>query len=254
MKRGTPAKFASTKPGWFRLSEPIPSTEYCTPFQLLAYDAIRPDDERRLGVVECQQTLGVLFAPALDPARDQPTRVGVLERKRIEPIGRCRRIELIALAIGASQHGVDQLAGAESVPTLGELDRLSDRRVSGHAPHVQQLIDAESQQVDHIGIETDQSAADSLRENGIERGTLAQHSVDELAGPATIPRVERHNAALERLVEEFAASQIDADLCCHRSRSSDSTRRCGGGVHEPSIPVVGDEGTATSRRGILPAR
>ena len=100
------------------------------------------------------------------------------ERKRIEPICRCRRIELIALAIGASQHGVDQLAGAESVAALGELDGLGDCRVSGHASHVQQLIDAESQQVDHIGIETDQSAADSLRENGIERGTLAQHSVD----------------------------------------------------------------------------
>src|SRR6185503_2812982 len=42
----------------------------------------------------------------------------------------------------------------------------------------------------------------------------------------------------------------------HRPRGSYSTNCCGGGVHglDSSIPVVGDDGTATSRRGILPAR
>ena len=106
-------------------------------FQLLAHDPIWPDHDWRLGVVQRQQALGVLVAPPRDPAPDQPARMRVLESERVQQIGRCRWIELLPLAVGATQHCIYKFAGAESVPALGELDGLGDCGVGGHAAHVQ---------------------------------------------------------------------------------------------------------------------
>src|SRR5450759_130959 len=115
-------------------------------------------------------------------------------------------------------------------------------------------MDAEPEEIDHIGIEAHQPAAHPLRENRVDPGAIAQHAVDELAHPAPVARVEQTDATLKGLIEKLSAPEVDADLCRHRSRAGDSADSCDGGVHEPSIPVAGDEGTATSRRGILPAR
>ena len=163
-------------------------------------------------------------------------------------------MKLVALAIGASQHRVHQLAGAESVSALRELDGLGDRGVGGNAAHVGELIDAEPQQVDHVGIEPHESAAHALGENRVDPAAMTEHSVHQLPRPAPVAGVERSDATLERLIEELPAPEIGADLGCDGARCGDSAGRCGDGAHEPSIPVVGEDGTATSRRGILPAR
>ena len=66
---------------------------------MLPHDSVRPDRDRRFGVVDREKSLGVLLAPTLDPARNQPTRVRVLESKRFVGVGRYCDIELVTLAI-----------------------------------------------------------------------------------------------------------------------------------------------------------
>jgi hypothetical protein len=200
--------------------------------------------------------VSVLISPTFDPTRDQPARMRVLERQRIHNIRRrpARWTKSVALAVGATQHGVDELARAESMATLGELDGLRDGGVSGNAPHVGELIHTESEQVDHIGIEARQSTADPIRENRVDPGAVAQHPVDELTRPAPIARVQRGDSPIERLVEELPSAEVNADLRGDSSRRCDATGRYCRRVHAPSIPVVGEDGTATSRRGMRPAR
>src|ERR1700674_2098592 len=178
----------------------------------------------------------------------------VLERQRIDRVSWWCGVELFALAIRASQHRVHELARAHSMAALRQLNGLRNRGVGRHTSHVQELIDAEPEEIDHIGIQARQSTAHTLRENRVDRRAIAQHSVDELARPAAVARIERTDTTLERLVEELSAPEVDADLRGYRPRGGYPTDSCNGRVHEPSIPVVGEEGTATSRRGILPAR
>src|SRR2546423_5656419 len=222
-------------------------------FQLLAHNTIGTNDDWRFSVVQRQQAFGVLLAVALDPARDQPPRMRVLERQRVDRIaGPCRE-KIFTFAIGAAEHRVDELAGAESVTALRQLHRLRDCRVSRNASHEQQLVYAQPQQVDDIRIEPDESAAHTLGENGIDCRAMTQHPIHQLSRPTAVARVEGRDAALERLIEKFSATQIDANLRRDRSCSGYTTGS-DERVHEPIIPVVGDDGTATSRFGIRPAR
>jgi hypothetical protein len=223
-------------------------------FELLPYYSVRPQNYRGLGVVQSQQALGVLLSPTFDPPRDEPARMRMLGRQGFDRIGRSIWNQLVALAIRSAQDRVHELAGAESVSAFRELDCLRDSGVSWNAAHVRELVDAEPQEINHIGIETRKSAANPIGENRIDPAAVTQHAVNELAGPAAVARVERNDPTIERLIEEFAAPQIDADLCSNRARSGDRARRNGSRVHDPIIPVVGDDGTATSRRGIRPAR
>ena len=224
--------------------------------QLLSHDSVRAKHNRSFRVVQRQQSLGVLLTPAFRPARDQPARMRVLERQRFHRIRRRRahRRECFALPIGATQHCIYELARAESVTALGQLDGLGDGRVRRNAPHVGELVDAEPQQVDDVGIEARQPTAHAVGKNRVDPGAVTQHPVHELARPAAIARVERSDPSLEGLIEELSSPEIDADLGGDGARRGDSARRYDGGVHAPSIPVVGEDGTATSRRGIRPAR
>jgi len=178
----------------------------------------------------------------------------ILERQRVDGVGRLRGEQILALAIGAAQHRVYQLARAESVAALRQFHRLRDRSVRGNASHEQQLVHTKSQQVDDIRIEPNQSAPHALGENRIDGGAVTEHSINELPRPATIACVEWNDATIERLIEKFTATQIDTNLGGYRSCGSNSAGRRNGGVHEPSIPVVGEDGTATSRFGMRPAR
>ena len=71
------------------------------------------------------------------------------------------------------------------LPRVYRLDEGRDRRAASHAAH-------------------------ALREHGIDRRALAQHSVDELAGPAPVARVERSDAFLERLIEAWERADVSA--------------------------------------------
>ncbi len=112
-------------------------------FELLPHDSVRPDHDWRVGIVKRQQALGILLAPSLDPARDEPAWMRVFEGERIDRV--CWNLcgtELLALAICSSEHGVHELARSDSMAAFRQLDCLSDRGIGGNATHIQQLVDA----------------------------------------------------------------------------------------------------------------
>ena len=84
------------------------------------------------------------------------------ERERVDRIWRSREREVGALAIGAPQHRVRELARADAVTRLRELDSLSDRGVRRNRSHAEQLIRAKPEQIDEIGIEPRQTTADAI--------------------------------------------------------------------------------------------
>src|SRR5439155_20528290 len=55
-------------------------------FELLAHDVVRPSDEGSFAIVRFEQTTRLFFAPTRDPPCDEPSRVRVLERQRIDGI------------------------------------------------------------------------------------------------------------------------------------------------------------------------
>src|SRR5690606_17926402 len=80
----------------------------------------------------------------------------------------------------------------------------------------------------------------------VEPAAQAGRAVRELVHEGAVTRVEVARRDGERAVEPAAS----LDLLPHRER-----RPAGGGrTRQSSIPVVGEDGTAISRDGILPAR
>ena len=96
--------------------------------------------------------------------------------------------------------------------TLGQLDGLRDRRVRRHALHEQQLRRAESEQVEQVGVEANDAAANARVEVRVEPRATAQRAVHQLSHPATIARVETRGPAIERRIEHVTAAKVGADL------------------------------------------
>ena len=176
--------------------------------ELLAHDVIRPRDERRLAIVRVEQLRVSSASPALDPARDDPSRMraGRARARRPDPDG-VGSDERFALAIEPAKHGVGELARADAVAALGQLDGLRDGRVGRHALHEEELRRAEAEQVEQIGVEPDDAAADARVEVRIEPRAAPQHAVHQLAHPATIARVETRGAAIERRIEQVTGRE-----------------------------------------------
>jgi hypothetical protein len=83
---------------------------------------------------------------------------------------------------------------------------------------VQQLIHTQPHEIDEIGIDTRQPTAHSFLENRVDRSALAKHSVDELAQPPAVPRIEIDGPPLERRIEHFTASQVGRDTSSNDAR------------------------------------
>jgi hypothetical protein len=96
--------------------------------------------------------------------------------------------------------------------TLRQLYGLCDRGVRGNAFHVHQLRRAKAEEVEQIGVEADDTAADTLIEIGVNAGAAAQHPIDQLAQPAAIARVEAGGATIEGGVEQLTTAKVPADL------------------------------------------
>jgi hypothetical protein len=62
---------------------------------------------------------------------------------------------------------------------------------------VQQLIDADAEEVEKVGINARNSAAYTLRENCIDCSAVTQHSIHQLAQPAPVARVELDGFSFE---------------------------------------------------------
>jgi len=77
---------------------------------------------------------------------------------------------------------------------------------------VQQLRRAESKQVQQVGIETDDAAAHARIEMRVEPSAAPEHTVDELADPASIAGIETHRASIECRIEQLAGAQIGTNL------------------------------------------
>ena len=114
------------------------------------------------------------------------------------------RIERGALAIEPAQHRVRQLAGAESVALLGQFDGLRDGGVRGDAPHLEELVRAEPEQVGEVTVEARESAAHPRHERVVNPAASAQHPVHQLLRPPTIARLEPTAALLDGRSEEHA--------------------------------------------------
>ena len=120
-------------------------------------------------------------------------------------------VERVALAVEAAQHRVGQLARADAVAPLGQLDRLRDRCVGGHAPHGEELGRAEAQQVEQIGVEPNGAAAHALVEIRVEPSAAPEHAVDELAHHRR-SRASRRDVRRSKPVEQVAAANVRADF------------------------------------------
>ena len=152
------------------------------------------------------------LAESLEPARDDPARMRTVERERVDGIARTRQRQRVALAIEATQHGVGELARANAVTSLGQLDGLRDRGVRRHALHVEQLSGTEPQQVEQVGVEANGTAAHARVEVRVDARPTAEHAVDELANPSPVARVEARRATIERRIEQITAANVRANL------------------------------------------
>ena len=116
-----------------------------------------------------------------------------------------------AFAIDATQHGVDQLARADAITTLRELDGLGDGSVRGDAAHEEQLIRADAQQIDHVGLEFRQSSLHAGSEHGIDPASSTEHAPKHLVQPAAITRIQRMSPTLEGAVQQITLTEVRKD-------------------------------------------
>jgi hypothetical protein len=116
-----------------------------------------------------------------------------------------------------------------------------------HAFEMTQLIGTKAQHVTNARIDGSHASGNQWREDAVELGFLTQDAGGQLMGQASVNIGQGSQAAFERQVEWHAAAHGKEDPQGRAARRES-------GVVQPSIPATGEEGTATSRRGIRPAR
>ena len=211
---------------------------------------------------------GLFRTEALEPTLHQPERVGVTpgERFRIrEPGTRSAAAAMARAASQASQHRVHEARRpAARRPPCASATLVSTAACAGTRSSDRELIGAETEHVLKLAGHAGPSAGHQRREPGIER----------LLSPRAPPRPSRARAG-DRLIQRPSAppaprrAAARADLREHvegRSprvpgalpRSSRPARPreryTTGPIAYASMPRSGEDGTATSRRGIRPAR
>src|SRR5688572_3318017 len=115
--------------------------------------------------------------------------------------------QLLALAVDSAEDRIGQFARADAMPDLRQLHRLRDRRVRRHAVHVQQLVDAEAQEVSEVGMQASDSAAHTRMQRRIEILAPAKQSVYEFLRPSPVARVEIGRTSIEGRIEQQSVAQ-----------------------------------------------
>lgn len=110
---------------------------------------------------------------------------------------------------------------------------------------VKQLVRAELEDPPEPRCHGIEPSVDQRRECAVQFPGVSQHARRQLVREAAVPLVQRSDRLVPRGVERRAAGNPVQD---------GERRAAGGQAGQPSIPRVGDDGTATSRRGIRPAR
>ena len=132
-----------------------------------------------------------------------------------------RSVHASGLALADASHdGVDEPGGPGPVDLPGQADRLVDRRVAGHA-HAEQLVRAEPQGVEHVGIDLVDGAACSRRDDRVVEAGEPRRAVDQLGGESGV-------AAADSLVaQQFRQREVGVgavgDLT-HRGVGGESRR------------------------------
>jgi len=163
-------------------------------------------------------------------------------------VGGRRLPRRLAVPSQATQHGVHQAGTLASRHQLGDLDGGLDGRVRRHAGQPEQLVGADPQQVLQIFGRATPVARHERRQPPIELVARPQDARGDLVRQAAVRVVEPVDRGGERRIERPALADLPQDL---QSGTSGWGAR---GHRQSSMPVVGLDGTAISRRGIRPAR
>jgi hypothetical protein len=116
--------------------------------------------------------------------------MGVFGGHRIQWIGCHGGTQVASLAIEPAQHGVGQLARAQSVTLFGEFHGLCDRGVWRYATHVDQLLGSKAQEVRQVRIEPREPPADAFAQEQVEPRAATQEAVYEFLRPSSVTAVE----------------------------------------------------------------
>jgi len=146
----------------------------------------------------------------------------------------------------APQHRVHESRGARAGHLAGERDSRRDRGVRRNAIERGQLIGAEPEDVADPRRDPFPAIADIGSDRGVEYAGGAEGSSREFMGETTVGVGQSRERNIEREIERPAA--------VHQfQQPPGGAARCQP-LGQVSIPAIGVDGTATSRRGIRPAR
>src|SRR5690606_5136365 len=205
-----------------------------------------PEVELRPRVVRLDERPGAVGPVPLDPPLDEPARVRAPRAEIPDRVASVvRELDPAAAPDQRVQHAVDERARAATPGRLREPDHLRDGRVGRHAPHLEELVRTEAEDVEHVRLERRESALDEPVQNVVEPAPQPQRPVDELLQPRPVPGREPLLRPCEHTVRE--APLTDGAERLERAPASR-------GDAQSSIPSSGEEGTAISRFGIRPAR
>jgi hypothetical protein len=109
------------------------------------------------------------------------------------------------------------------------------------------LVGSEAEDLEHGGIGAGDAAAEERRQDRVEPLLAAQDAGREFMTQAAVGVGESAEATVEGNIERHATPDLEQD-------PEGGAARGEAGIDQSSIPVVGLDGTATSRRGIRPAR
>jgi hypothetical protein len=123
--------------------------------------------------------------------------MGVFSRERFSLACGKDWCQSLTFTVHSAENSIRQLACAEAVANLRELDCLSDRGIRRHASHVEQLMDANPQQIEEVSVNARDSATHALREYRVDPSPMTEHSKDQLAKPASVAGIELRCPALE---------------------------------------------------------
>ena len=180
--------------------------------ELFAHHAPGAHDHRRLPVVGFEQRPGFVGSPPGHPAGHQPARMRELGGQRVDGVGGEVRAERRPFAIETAKHGVDELACTHAVALLGQFDRLGDGGVGRHAPHFEQLLGAQPDQVGEVAVESGDAAAHAARQGVVDPAATPEHAVHQLLRPPAVARVQLRAAALEGKIQQAPRAQVGTDI------------------------------------------
>src|SRR5919108_3277955 len=151
------------------------------------------------------------------------------------------------------EHAVDE-AGCAPARRAGasELDGFGDGRIGRHGTQLEELVSAEPQHIQDVGIDPRERASGEAAEDMIETTAQAKRAIDELLREGAFASVEPRRRVLQRTVGELTGTHGTQRL--ERNAPCVCRARHAPGSAQASMPPAGDDGTATSRRGMRPAR